>query len=469
MNRFHDLEKNSIFHVSLHDIFGIGGIAEGAGAVAAAGVTSAAQITATGMTNASNEKIAAANNETAIKIHEADNAFNAEEAEKAREFNAAEAEKNREFNAAEAEKTREWNSEEAVMQRKLAAGLNPMFNGSSPAGGSGSSATASGSPASGPAASSAGAPNLVTPTMQTPDIAGAINAGVNLAKAKSEIDNNKAAAAKTLAETEHQTILNTLTPQTVKANLDKIIADTNLVYKKSAETNATIEYMQMQFDNLFMQGVSTYYNTLVNVEGFNLKVADVQSQFNLDVDKFHAEVNNFIADWERNHWSESYKYGKTNSRSKGWNFDAGVNAGNRQSSSESQSTITREGQSKRADGRSTSSMQQRSFGGVLGSILGVGGDVNGGYRDVTEDRETIQNTDFWKAGIEYQASLEIIKNPHKYSREAVHSATRRIKTIQMSAEGYQYFMLQMGKYKRMPSTWNQDLEAQQNYESLLPN
>lgn len=454
MNIYHDLEKKCTYRVNLLDVFGIGsavgGIAGAAGSIAA-----------TELTNAANKEIAKETNETQIQIHREDNEFNAAEAEKAREFNSAEAELNREFNAAEAEKTRQWNSEEAVMQRKLAAGLNPTFNGSSSAGGSGGSgATASGTAASGPSASAASAPHLTTPTMQAPDVAGAINAAVNVAKASSEIEGNKARAKKDLAETQesmerakYQSILNSLTPDKIREEIEDIRAGRMGKQEQILVTRAIAARERSMLDASIMQGYNEWVSSQV-----------AKGRLELDRNKFIAEFGQHQQDirndgakwaqsWRNQHYDNSFRYGGSsiyNNRT----FDT--------SSTSESSTSTLSGGA------------DLKLGPVKANVNGSVSDSDqfgknyGSSSSNTSKSSGLQNTTYYQYAVEAEGCLYILTN-HSNDKEAVNAALGRLQQINTSVEAYALVLRQVRGIKEFPMIQSQDMESQQNYESLLPN
>lgn len=452
-----------------HDIFGVG-------EMVGAGLGVAGNITATALTNQANKEIAQATNETSLQIHREDNAFNAEEAEKSREFNAeqaqitrdfnaSEAEKSRQFNAEEAQKSREWNSEVNVQNRLSEAGLNTAMIGG---GLSSTSSTASSSPASSSApssvpASASSAPHLVSSVMQTPDIASSVNAGINLAKASSEILGNKSQAKKAIAETAHSeeltkqvSLLNQMTPAMNKLLLQKQKLE-------NIEKTVLIEYNQNLLDNAFIQGFSTYADIMLGQGKLNLDV----NMFLVAMEEGRHEMEQqallFEQEWKQKHFENSYRYGTSETRRKGWNVGAEGGANNSKSNSTSNSQTNTISEIHKGKHPTTINTNSTKFGGILGSVLGVSGQLKGGYEDSQQFLKHIRNEEFFQKGVEYTTCLNIVRNAN-YSQEIQDKARSRMREIVLSAEGYALFVRQLGKYKRMPSNFinqYQDFEDQQ--------
>lgn len=262
MNYYKRLDINTILKASvLRDVLGIG--------TAVAGVAGmAGQVSAQHLANEANIEIAEKNNQTAIDIHEKDMAFNAEQAQI----------------------TRDWNSETEVMKRRAEAGLNVAGQGG------GSSGTGGGSNAQ---ASAPAAPQLTTPQVQAPDIAGAINAAVNLAKAPSEISNTKAATKES------------------EKNIEKIGADANLAMEQAFATKINNMYSPQLLSAQIRTELATAKHLGIEAykaQSFALKAkADVETNFYnmfLQTAEYQLDSAKAIMEYEQ-HWQamqqEAYK------------------------------------------------------------------------------------------------------------------------------------------------------------------
>ena len=440
---------------SLRDVFGIG-----------ASVSALAGVGSTILTNEANKDIADATNQTNKEIHQEDREFNAEEAEKAREFNAEEAEKSREFNAEEAEKARQWSSEQSVMQRRKEAGLNIAITGQD--GTTPSAPSASSSPASGGAASAPSAPNLVTPTMQTPDVASLVDAGVKLAKASSEIGKNKAESGKILQDTkeaEQRTkqleLLNSFTPQMNKLLLQE-------KHLSNTEKSVLIEYNQQQLDVAFQQGFNLYAQTVLAQENYNLEQNKFLMLFEQSKQQLDQEADMFLAEWERNHFEGSFRYGISSTKRKGWNIGGDAGVGQRQSNQQT-TTLHESNTTTHISGtNSNKSANSSSLGNktlrALSKLADFNGGIQGGYEDTKTQQSILQNQEFYQFAVEYQACLKGLRSK-KYSAEQEHAIRSRMRNLQLSVEGYSLFLQQLGKVKKMPTNISntlQDLEDQQH-------
>lgn len=442
--------RNTLYAKSLLlDVFGIG---EAVGA----GVGAAANITSTVLTNQTNKEIADATNETALQIHREDNQFNADEAEKSRDFNAeqaqitrdfnaSEAEKARQFNASEAQKTRDWNSETAISQRMCEAGLNTamMAGSSTTSSASASSSPASASPVSSSPASASSAPHLVTPVMQAPDISGAVNAGVNFAKAESEISGNKKQAEKTMAETaeslertKYQSIVNSLTPDKLRSEITYLNSQTDFNKEDMLRLKAITAKEQQLLDSAMMQGYTQWVASEVAKGQLSLEQNKFVAMFSQHQQDVRVDAQKFADEWKSRHYENAFKYG-------GSNFRSNNISDTRSSSSSNSSELTTSanaGISALGGSISLSDSDSDSSSSTYGSS--ETSSYNSGH---------IKNTEYYRLAVESEACLYILT---KYSEDknAVKSALNRIQEINTSVEAYSLVLRQVGKIKHFPQS-----------------
>lgn len=437
MNYYRICIGNIVSRSRLLDIFGVGEIVSG---VAGAG----AQIGATAMTNEANKEIAKMNNETAIDIHEKDMAFNAEEAEKAREFNAEEADKNRQFNAEEAEKSRQWNSEQAVMERRKEAGLHSVMNGTSSGG---STASASGTPASSPSASAPSAPSLSTPIMQVPDIASAINASVNLAKATSEISGNKAKAEKDLAETtetiertKFQSIVNSLTPEKIKTEIEDLKAKYHYTKADTERIRAIASKEREYLDSAIMQGYNEWVKNEVAKGHLSLEQNKFQALFYQHQQDIRTDAQRFAEDWRKRDYENSFRFGFSSSTS--YNY-----------------------RDFRSNGNDYGESSNFSFGGKSSVSVSERRDDTHGMTYGIEENKTLnsshlRNTIYYQHAVEAEACLYILTH-HKEDQRACQQALERIQMINTSVEAYSLVLNSVKGVRKFREQDQQNFEDQQ--------
>lgn len=438
MNYLKIFVRNTIFANHLHDIFGVG---EVVGSAVSAGTS----VATTSMTNEANKEIAQMNNETAIQIHKDDMQFNAEEAEKSRDFNAQEAEKNRQFNSQEAQKAREWNSETAIKERRKEAGLNTAMTDG---GQGGSTISASGSPASSSPTSAPSAPTLSTPHLQTPDIAGAINAGINLAKASSEISGNKAEAEKDLQETKqsieetrYKSILNSLTPQKIQTEIEDLKSKINFTNQDKDRIRAITAKEREYLDSAMMQGYNEWVKNEVAKGQLNLEQNKFIALFSQHQQDVRTDARKFAEDWRKRDYENSYKFGSYSSK-------------------RNQYTDMRTSSNDYGEGLRTSfgsSIPSTSLSEEQNTSLGS----NYGVNETSDYKfSNLRNTIYYQQAVEAEACLYILTN-HKEDKRAVKSALNRIQMINTSVQAYSLVLNEIKGIRKFRENDNQDFEDQQ--------
>lgn len=256
-----------------------------------------------GKDNKANFAIASQNNATQIQLtHEAN------------QFNAEQAQLNRDFNAEQAQISREWNSEQAVMERRAEAGLNTAITGQGGTGsGSGSSAQASGTPAS-----AVTPPTLHNAHINRVPYENIVNAGVELAKAPSEIEKNKQTTKESIvnvdklqAETDfaresakYQKIVNEYTPDQQRALISELASRGQLNEANRTETLALAEVARYEV-------VQTLFDVVKNLQSADQNIQNLLSQYEYLYTDMERQAKQTLSQHVQNLLHGSYEYGES--------------------------------------------------------------------------------------------------------------------------------------------------------------